>query len=143
MRPRPTTCSGRRSASRSATIPPIELPTSTTGRPSTRWMKRLSRAALWWTEVDLPSDGLRPKPARSRATTRRPRASSGPMPTQLRCEPPSPCTSTTGWWGVVLVAAVRTAEVDVVQRPVEVDGATGAAPRRGEVEGLPGGRGST
>ena len=77
-------------------MPPIELPTRTTGPPSTSWTKRLSSAALWLTLVSRPSAGVRPNPGRSSATTRRRSASAGAMPTQLRCDPPSPWTRTTG-----------------------------------------------
>ena len=74
----------------------MELPTRITGVPMTSDMNLSSMRVLACTVELARRPGVRPNPCRSRATTRRPAASAGPIRHQFRCEPPSPCTNTIG-----------------------------------------------
>ena len=101
-------------------------------------MKRLSRAALWWTDVDRAERRAEAEAGEVEGHDPAVAGELRPEPDPVEVRAAEPVHEDDGWRGTVLVAALRTAEVDVVDGPVEVDGATGATPRRSEVEGLPG-----
>ena len=79
-------------------------------------MKRLSRAALWWTDVDLPSDGLRPKPGEVEGHDAAVAGELGRDADPVEVGAAEPVHEDDRGQGTVLVTAVRTAEVDVVER---------------------------
>ena len=81
------------------TMPPIEFPTRTAGSPTTSRRNAASRVTLADTVLSRSPPRVSPNPARSSAYTRPCRRSCGPSSTQFRCEPPSPCTRTSGVCG--------------------------------------------
>lgn len=89
-----TTRPGCRAAVQRATGAPHELPTSVTGPRSSRSTTRARWSAIDGRSTRRRCRGVRPKPGRSGATTRRPAARPGPTSTQFAAEPSSPCTST-------------------------------------------------
>ena len=91
---RPLTLAGDSAAAMSEINPPIELPTRMAGPPVTRSTKRVRSARFVWLDAESPTDGVRPKPGRSMATTRAWRASFCPTDIQLTWAPPSPWIST-------------------------------------------------
>src|SRR3954469_23178900 len=137
MRTAPATSSECAAGSSAAIDPPIELPTRRTGPPVTSRMKRWSNWVFASTVVRRPPPRVRPNPARSGANTRqgpaRRKAESGEAERE-HATGPREFGSDRQPVGVGAAepvhaddqrAVVRPAEVDVVDRAVEVGPAGG------------------
>ena len=92
---RPATVCGAAFASSRTIMPPIELPIRMAGQLATASTNLCSSARLDETSARRAPDSVRPKPARSGATTRYLSVSSGAIADQFTADPPRPCTATT------------------------------------------------